>query len=57
MNKYNLGYDEYIEARREARQAMTECQEQYEKEKKRLYRVARDARIRANWPKLATKIG
>ncbi|QWQ31197.1 ATP-binding cassette domain-containing protein [Candidatus Minimicrobia vallesae] len=55
VNKYNLGYDEYIEARREARQAMTDRYEQYEKEKKRLYRVARDARIRANSAKVSHK--
>ena len=55
VNKYNLGYDEYIEARREARQAMTDRYEQYEKEKKRLYHVARDARIRANSAKASHK--
>lgn len=55
VNKHNLGYDEYIEARREARQAMTDRYEQYEKEKKRLYRVARDARIRANSAKASHK--
>ena len=55
VNKYNLGYDEYIEARREARQAMIDRYEQYEKEKKRLYRVARDARVRANSAKASHK--
>lgn len=48
INKYNLGYDEYIKARAKDRQAMINRYEQYEKEKKRLRRVARDARIRAN---------
>ena len=48
INKYNLGYDEYIKARAKDRQAMINCYEQYEKEKKRLRRVARDAKIRAN---------
>lgn len=55
VNKYNLGYDEYIEARREARQAIIDRYEQYEKEKKRLHRVARDARIRANSAKASHK--
>lgn len=48
INKYNLGYDEYIKARAKDRQAMINRYEQYEKEKKRLRRVARDAKIRAN---------
>jgi putative ABC transporter, ATP-binding protein len=48
INKYNLGYDEYIKARAKDRQAMINHYEQYEKEKKRLRRVARDAKIRAN---------
>ncbi len=48
INKYNLGYDEYIKARAKDRQAMINRYEQYEKEKKRLRRVARDANIRAN---------
>lgn len=48
INKYNLGYDEYIKARAKDRQTMINRYEQYEKEKKRLRRVARDAKIRAN---------
>lgn len=48
INKYNLGYDEYIKARAKDRQAMINRYEQYEKEKKRLRRVARGAKIRAN---------
>ena len=48
INKYNLGYDEYIKARAKDRQAMINRYEQYEKEKKRLRRVVRDAKIRAN---------
>lgn len=55
VNKYNLGYDEYIEARREARQAMIDRYEQYEKEKSdytALRGMREFVRIR---PKLAIK--
>ena len=48
INKYNLGYDEYIKARAKDRQAMINRYEQYEKEKRRLRRITREAKIRAN---------
>ena len=55
VNKYNLGYDEYIEARREARQAMTTAMSNM-KRRKRDYTALRGMRefVRIR-PKLATK--
>lgn len=48
VSRYDLGYDEYVEARARDRQAMIDSYEQYEKEKRRLRRIAREAKIRAN---------
>lgn len=48
IKQYNLGYDEYVEARQHALDAMAIRYEQYEKEKKRLNRAAKEARIKAN---------
>jgi ATPase subunit of ABC transporter with duplicated ATPase domains len=45
--QYGLGYDEYIESRESAREAAFRRYEQYETEKKRLSRAAKDANIRA----------
>lgn len=48
VEHYGLGYDEYIESRQAAREAQVKRYEEYETEKKRLARAARDARVRAN---------
>ncbi len=48
IRQYGLGYDEYVEARARDRQAVLDRHDQYEKEKKRLERAAKEARIKAN---------
>lgn len=48
VKQFNLGYDEYVEARRADKEATAKAYNQYEMEKKRLRRAARDANIRAN---------
>lgn len=48
VQQYGLGYDEYIEARNRAKEAAFNRYEQYEKEKKRLQKAAREAMIKAN---------
>lgn len=48
VSHYNLGYDEYVEARQKQQAAAISTYEQYEKEKKRLQRAARAMKIRAN---------
>ncbi|MFZ2125979.1 MAG: ABC-F family ATP-binding cassette domain-containing protein [Candidatus Microsaccharimonas sp.] len=48
VEQYGLGYDEYMESRQADRAAVVKRYDQYETEKKRLKKVARDASIRAN---------
>jgi ATPase subunit of ABC transporter with duplicated ATPase domains len=48
ITQYGLGYDEYVAAREAAREAAFKKYEDYEKEKKRLKKAAREANIRAN---------
>lgn len=48
IKQYNLGYDEFVEARQHALEAVASRYAQYEKEKKRLNRAAKEARIKAN---------
>jgi ATPase subunit of ABC transporter with duplicated ATPase domains len=48
VKQFGLGYDEYIEARENAKQATFKRYEQFEKEKKRLQKASRAARVKAN---------
>jgi len=46
--QYTLGYDEYMESRQNGRNAVEKRYDQYEAEKKRLKKIAREVNIRAN---------
>jgi ATPase subunit of ABC transporter with duplicated ATPase domains len=48
MRQYNLGYDEYINARTKEKMAEQNRFEQFKTEKKRLQKAAKEARIKAN---------
>ena len=48
IHQFNLGYDEYVQARESEKETVRKHHEQFEQEKKRLRTAAREANIRAN---------
>ena len=48
VRQYDLGYDEYMAAREKDKRAISARYEQYEKEKKRIARAEKEAKIKAN---------
>lgn len=48
IHQFNLGYDEYVQARENEKDSVRKRHEQFEQEKKRLRAAAREANIRAN---------
>lgn len=48
VRQYDLGYDEFIESRQADREAQQKHYDEYETEKRRLKKAARDAMVRAN---------